>query len=71
VVIPTRTEPAATYDLDELNLKVDGLAKSPKYVSSVIPAEAGIQCPHTLENSWTPFFNGVTDLHEIIKVPFS
>jgi hypothetical protein len=48
--------------------KIDELVKSRKCVLSVIPARAGIQCSRALENSWTPFFNGVTTFCETIKI---
>jgi hypothetical protein len=53
---------------EAMTINLDGLVKSRKYILSVIPAKAGIQCSQEVKNSWTPFFNGVTTFYEIVNL---
>jgi hypothetical protein len=45
---------------------LDGLAKGPKNLFPVIPAEAGIQRCQSSEILWTPVFTGETAFYQAV-----
>jgi hypothetical protein len=47
--------------------KYDEIEKSLESPSSVIPAQAGIQCFQRVRTLWIPVFTGMTAFYETIK----